>query len=51
MTLNDLLTAAKGYPAAPVTLDFQLPDFDAVTIFNALKEAKEPGFINRSSEN
>ncbi|WP_203651425.1 anthranilate synthase component I family protein [Secundilactobacillus yichangensis] len=45
MTLNELLTAAKGYPAAPVTLEFQLPTFDAVTLFNALKKAQEPGFL------
>ncbi|MCH5462931.1 anthranilate synthase component I family protein [Lactobacillus sp. LC28-10] len=45
MTLNELLSAAKDYPAAPVTLEFQLPDFDAVTLFNALKDAQEPGFL------
>lgn len=45
MNLNDLKAAATGYPAVPVTLQFKLTDFDPVAIFNALKEADEPGFL------
>ncbi|MTV83179.1 anthranilate synthase component I family protein [Secundilactobacillus folii] len=45
MNLQQLLTAAKDYPAVPVTLSFQIQNFDAVSLFNALKKADEPGFL------
>lgn len=45
MPLDDLLHAAQNYPAVPVTLSFHMSHFDAVTLFNALKDVNEPGFL------
>jgi anthranilate synthase component 1 len=45
MTIETLTQQSKGYPAVPVTLQFEMTDFDPVTIFNALKAANEPGFL------
>lgn len=44
-SLNSLKQAAVGYPAVPVTLQFSMPNFEPVALFNALKQADEPGFL------
>ncbi|WP_369523240.1 hypothetical protein [Secundilactobacillus paracollinoides] len=45
MKLNDLKERSVGYPAVPVTLQFSMPDFNPVDIFNALKGTNDPGFL------
>lgn len=45
MELNALKQASVGYPAVPVTLQFSMPDFNPVNIFNALKGTNDPGFL------
>lgn len=45
MNKQDLITYTKSYKAVPVTLQFDMPNFDPITIFNALKRANEPGFL------
>ncbi|MBT9672643.1 anthranilate synthase component I family protein [Secundilactobacillus kimchicus] len=45
MNKDDLLTLAADYPAIQITRQFTMPDFDPITLFNALKQAGEPGFL------
>lgn len=40
-----LQTIGEGYQAVPVTLQFEMDNFEPINIFNALKEVNEPGFL------
>lgn len=45
MVPERLSKLAQRYPAVPVTVQFAMSDFKPVEIFNALKDANEPGFL------
>jgi anthranilate synthase component 1 len=45
MTITQLQTYAKNYPAVPITLQFQLPSFDPIAITQAFDQPDKPCFL------